>query len=453
MLYTGFSRQDMTPRKPVPLGGYDNPEARIGERVLHEITLTCVAFRDEAGTLALLFSQDICEMDQIHTENFKTMLQNRLGVAPDKVFFHATHTHEAPEVRIPPDHPLAKEWMETKYYPAVLRAAEAAIADLSESELYAGKDEIFGLNYVRRYLNKDGAFITRAAAKNNPDAVHESEPDREVQVVRFARPGKQDIILVNFQAHASGFFDGWAKTEISSDYPYYLRGAVEMVANAHCAFLQGAAGNLVFMGLMPGDRLYTNRDKVLACEAYGKSLAKKALEILAFKMQKLNAGNIQTAEKTVTLPIDHSTDARAAEAKEVCDLFLAGREEEGKALARDRGLNGCGGGGFYRCEAIVQRSQMPKTKDIPVWTMRLGELGFAFAPYEMFDTNGVYVKEHSPCKMTLICELTNDCHGYLPSELAFSHGGYEVDSCLYESGAGELPAESILEALRESGQR
>ena len=323
MLYTGFSRQDMTPNGSVPLAGYGNCETRLSDRIISPITVSCTAFRDEDGVLALLFSQDTCAAYCVHTEQFRKLLQAKHGVRPENVFFHAIHTHEAPEVRLPKDHPLAKEWMETKYYPAVLRAAEEAVADLAGSEVYAGKDQIFGYNYVRRYLGPDGKFVARKDVKNTPGAVHETEPDRDLQVIRFVRQGRQDIILVNFQSHPSGFLDGWDKTDVSSDYPHYLRSAVELHETAHCMFLQGAAGNLVFMGHLPEDRHYTKWDKVLACREYGEGIAEKVLEILQDKLQKLEAGKIRAVEKVVPFPVDHSMDGRVAEAQEVCDLCRA----------------------------------------------------------------------------------------------------------------------------------
>ena len=450
MLYTGFSRQDMTPNKEIPLGGYGNAEQRLGNLVLHPITVSCTAFRDEDGTVALLFSQDTCGVADAHTQVFKAQLQEKLGVKPENVFFHAIHTHEAPEIRLSRDNPLMKDWYDNKYYPAVLRAAEEAVADLAECEIYAGKDELAGYNYVRRYLDANGKFITRKEARSTPNCVHESEPDKDVQVIRFARQGRPDIILVNYQSHPSGFLDGYSATNISSDYPHYVRTTVERHEVAHCMFLQGAAGNLVFMGLLPGDRLYGKMtEKELACRQYGEGIAQKVLEILKFKTQKLEAGKIRTAERTDAFPVDHSWDSYVDVAQKIVDLYLADKKDEAIAIAAESGVTGDGGSGFYKCKAILNRAKMPETKEMKSWAMSIGDLGFGFAPNEVFDTNGKFVKENSPFKMTFFVELTNDSRGYLPTKLAFSHGGYEVDTCQYSPGVAEQMADNILEALKE----
>ena len=445
MLYTGFSRQDMTPNKTVPLAGYGNDAARLSECVLHPVTVSCVAFRDEDGTLALVFTQDLCLMSKAHSDLLKKLLQEKLGIAPANVFLHSIHSHEAPSVSLPLDHAPSMEWWETKYRPAVLRAAEEAIADLAESEIYAGSQEVFGFNYVRRYLDANGNFITRAKVDKDPTGVtHESEPDRQMQVLRFARQGKKDIVLVNFQSHPSGFLDGPDAHVVSSDFPYFLRRAVELSQNVQCAFIQGAAGNLVFMGMLPGERWYKNFDRALACETYGTELGQKALEILGFKMQKLAPGKIRITERDVTLPVNHSEDGKREQMQAVLDLLRAGKTDEAKALCKEYGFFS-----IYVCWHSCVRAALPETKDVPMRAMTIGDIGFGFAPYEMFAENGAFVKENSPCKMTFICELTDDYLSYMPSDSAFPHGGYEVFGCFFERGVGETLAENMLDAIRE----
>ena len=49
--------------------------------------------------------------------------------------------------------------------------------------------------------------------------------------------------------------------------------------------------------------------------------------------------------------------------------------------------------------------------------------------------------------MTFILTLTNDGNGYMPSKLAFSHGGYSVDTCRFKPGIAEQLAENYIELL------
>ena len=78
-----------------------------------------------------------------------------------------------------------------------------------------------------------------------------------------------------------------------------------------------------------------------------------------------------------------------------------------------------------------------------------GDLGFAFLPYEVFDTNGKYIKEHSPFAMTFILECANGMNNYIPSARGFEHGCYEADSSNFQPGTGEKAADAALDLLNK----
>lgn len=55
----------------------------------------------------------------------------------------------------------------------------------------------------------------------------------------------------------------------------------------------------------------------------------------------------------------------------------------------------------------------------------------------------------SPYAMTIILTCANGYNNYLPSDFAFTHGGYEVDSRKFPQGSAEQLADTFLEMLRE----
>ena len=77
----------------------------------------------------------------------------------------------------------------------------------------------------------------------------------------------------------------------------------------------------------------------------------------------------------------------------------------------------------------------------------IGDIGFAAAPYEMFDTNGKEIRDASPCKMTFVCSLTNGGFGYVPSAYAYPHGAYEVEITRFKQGSGEEFAQELVRLL------
>lgn len=91
-----------------------------------------------------------------------------------------------------------------------------------------------------------------------------------------------------------------------------------------------------------------------------------------------------------------------------------------------------------------------KTLPLDLNVVSIGDLAFAFVPYEMFDTNGVEIKQGSPFKMTFVLALANQLSiGYLPTKLNFEHGGYAVDICRFVPGVGEELSAAYVKMLNE----
>ena len=55
----------------------------------------------------------------------------------------------------------------------------------------------------------------------------------------------------------------------------------------------------------------------------------------------------------------------------------------------------------------------------------VGDTAIAGFPVELFSAFGARLKEASPFADTLVAELVNGWHGYVPNREAFEHGGYE----------------------------
>jgi hypothetical protein len=79
----------------------------------------------------------------------------------------------------------------------------------------------------------------------------------------------------------------------------------------------------------------------------------------------------------------------------------------------------------------------------------IGQLGVAALPYEVFDTNGKYIREQSPYPMTLIFSSANGGFNYIPSAQGFAHGCYEADMCRHAPGTGEEAAELAVQMLKQ----
>ena len=69
-------------------------------------------------------------------------------------------------------------------------------------------------------------------------------------------------------------------------------------------------------------------------------------------------------------------------------------------------------------------------------------------PYEMFDTNGMQVKEQSPFKMTLVLTNSDGAYAYVPSyEACTEYGGYETEATYFGAGVAEQVVAQFLDML------
>ncbi len=230
--------------------------------------------------------------------------------------------------------------------------------------------------------------LANGSYKCNPSKIdspvaHESAADTQLRTVRFVREGADDVLMVNYQTHYGGTYP----TQVSADFVHPIREQAEEELDCHFVYFNGASGNLNFMSAIPGERKYPN--------IYAAAPAM-----------------VQTVKDAV------------AKEEEVATGKLQWENHDYQANTK---------GG--------------SPKSVPLAAVTCGDLGFACAPYEMFDTNGQEIRAASPCKMTFICAYTNGSMGYVPSALAFTHGAYEVESCQFREGCGEEFAQELIRLL------
>ena len=101
--------------------------------------------------------------------------------------------------------------------------------------------------------------------------------------------------------------------------------------------------------------------------------------------------------------------------------------------------------------SIVSRNKSSRadTEIAQLSAVSFGGIGLVGVPYEMFDTNGIEVREASPFKVTLVVTGCGGSAGYIPSALAVPNGGYEVYTTPWEFGTAELVVNELLRMLRE----
>jgi hypothetical protein len=71
-------------------------------------------------------------------------------------------------------------------------------------------------------------------------------------------------------------------------------------------------------------------------------------------------------------------------------------------------------------------AESPEDVNVLIQTFRIGTLGIAAIPFEVFTEIGLEIKDKSPFKSTFTIELANGSYGYLPTPSHHALGGYET---------------------------
>lgn len=434
-LQAGFGRASIMPDGPVNLAGGDASK-RISTVTLDFLYVTCVALKENDQTI-LVYTMDIITADDSVVDPAKVAISAATGVPQENIVMNATHTHSSVSIRSKWD---GVENYRLQFNNAVAAAGVDAIADLAPVTVSHGQTETEGLAFVRHYELSDGSFAGSNFGDFSKGEIvgHSTPADTVVQVVQFAREGKKDIIMMNFPAHAT--MNGkTTDTMISADFPGTARQHVENNADALVAYFIAAAGDQVPTSRIKGEAVAEEY------KAYGKALGQYVLDLLptltpvegtAMKLStKTYTGN-SNREKMELLP-------KAAAVVEAGKTY-GNTSAEAVAAARANGFSS-----YFEASALQSRASLPATLSMELKTMTIGNIGFVFAPYEMFGTQAISIRENSPCQSTFIVTCGEGAQGYLPSQRGVEIGCYEACVSSYEYGTAEKLADEFVAMLTE----
>ena len=436
----GFGRICITPIEPVPLGGYGNTSRRISQTKDSDLYCTCVAFTDPNGDSALVMSCDLLLTIKEWADPGRKAAATATGVPVERIIISSTHTHEAP------DHGNTAFESILHHKQAMItwiaEAAKLAMDDRKPAKMFLGTTQLERVSYVRHYVLANGTYagdnfgdFTSAPIVNST-----TEADRTMQIVKFVRNGAKDVVLVNWQTHPhrSG---GGTKLVVSADIVGGMRTAMERDTDCLFCYFSGASGNI--------NTRSRNHDLNLVGDhvVCGEYMAKQAIAALD-NLQQANTGPICGNHQIYSCKTDHTKDHLA----EIGLQLRKEWERTGDMAASIEAGKPYGIHSPYHALAIFNKSKLPETRDVEMAAVGFGDLAFVAAPYEMFDTNGVQIKQASPYASTFVCTCANSYVGYVPSAYGYAHGCYEADCTPLAPGSGELLAMEYISMLCNTKQ-
>ena len=435
----GFGRADITPEQYCGLAGFGNDGDRICNFIKDRIYATCVAISDETGSTVLLITVDLLQGKETTTVKLgREAITAATGIPGERIMIGGTHTHSGPSMYTMEDESQATYLRHL--YRQLAKAAKDALEDQKPATLYFGSRQVENMTFVRHYLMNDGTYAGSNFGSFKSGIVRHLWPaDEQLQMLRFHRENARDIVMVNWQSH--GTFVGHPSEGIlSADYIGAFRNHFEGLTGCHVGFYQGACGNLVPTSRIPELNRVGEKDYI----GYGRLLAEEAAACME-TLTQAEPGPVKRTQRIYQGEVDHSDDHLAEKARYVRrhGWELETWAERGK-LATDNGFNS-----IFHAANVDDRSRLPKTLEMEIDAVRVGPVAFATAPYEMFCSNGQYVKEHSPFRQTFVLGYCNGSFSYLADENAYGYNCYEYNARRFSKGVSEDVACKLVEMLKE----
>ena len=433
-LQVGYARVDITPTEDVAMAIYGSESERISFGFKDQLYGYALAATGSNGETVLILTCDHSWFHASCAEQVRAKLMQSYDLKEENIVCTGTHNHSAPDVGA--DHPGSSKYS-AEFIQAMIKAGKAAMEDRKPATMLSGSAQAENLTFVRRYVLKDGTVPNFQKADPAQIAGHESEADCQLQVLRFVREGEKDIAVYNWQTHVNmnmQLADNY--NLLTSDVFGAFCAEMEQRVNANVFMWNGACGNLNPTSQIPEENpTWDHRE-------YGKLLSKFGVEAYE-NATEVTGSQVQLVTSVYQGEVNHAYDNVVAQASEMLDYYKATGDSKGaRAMGEPYGINT-----EKHAARIISNAKQGPTKEILLKAFCIGDMGFICLRYEMFDSDGMQIKEASPFKQTFIIGYNEASLGYIPSSLVEDHGGYEVDNNVFVMGTGDLLAKEYVKLL------
>lgn len=374
----------------------------------------CLVLDDGTTRLAIVVV-DSCMMPRDLIDRAKALASERTGIPTERMLISATHTHSAPAAMgalgCPAD-PAYVAMLPGRIAEGIARA-NAALAPARAGWAAVDDDKH---TFCRRWIRRpdkmiDDPFGNRTVRANmhpgymNPDVIAPSGPvDPALTLLAIQTPeGKPVAVLANYSQHYHG------AAPVSADYYGRFGAALARRIGAE----QG--GDRPFVGIMSqgtsGDQMWMDYGRPKddpGLDRYADEVAESAFR--AYR-------NIATYHDRVPLGMAEATlslHRRVPDAPRLdwARSIVAGMGDRVPRNQRE----------VYAKEAISLHED--PIRELKLQAIRIGELGIAAIPNEVYALSGLKIKARSPLSLTMNVELANGAEGYIPPPEQHALGGY-----------------------------
>lgn len=387
------------------------------------------AVLDDGEQRAAVVVLDVVALEAKTVQSLRRAIAAKVDIECGNILISCTHTHSAPSPISFLERVAATGFVQL-LHERLPQAVAAAVDALEPATLLFGQAQTRGLAFNRRPMYADGEVGTQGPRTG--DFVGPEGPvDDELQVLAAARPdGSLVGGLVHFACHPTVMGH---QTAYSADFPGAL--AEELARRHGCPFLflQGAAGNVNWYDSTPPQ--LDMPAAVQKTEAIAADLAEATNEALA-SARPVGDRPMGVSSRTIRIEERRPTLDQIALAR----WFL---EQDPASVDQEEFTRRITGHRFtfhanrpeaqaWFCRMLLSLAEWQAThdgtptEDVEIQALAIGDVAIVGFPAEMFAEFGLELKRLSPFGATFPCNLTNGSVGYVPTERAFEHGGYET---------------------------
>jgi len=392
ILKAGIAKTDITPTESLYMGGYG---LRIGpsDGVYGQIYIRAVVFDDGVKKAAFVEGDVVGYRDY---DGIRQQVSNATGIPFEYIILGNVHNHSAPT---PGGQNADSEWNK-QFNDKIISTVKKAIENLEPVKIGGGIGHSKIAMNRRKKMKETISYITydeNAASQSygkykteNPVKIREIEGvirlganpegpiDDEVGILRIDdMSGRPKAVFVNYACHGTSL--GGRNNTISPEWNGHMLEYVEKnIPGVTGIFAQGAAGDI-------------NPRFVGGLDGYKGNLEKTAELGYEIGKEVINVFN----SITTTEPIN-------SQIRLVHKDILCPRN--------------------YR---DLRNDFKNTTVTVPVTALRIDDFTWVTFPGELFHEIGKRIKSSTHTKYHFIVGYCNGSVGYLPTQKAFSEGGYE----------------------------
>ena len=423
----GASTSNITPPLGTPIvGNFTKP---LATNIHDELHARCLVLDD--GTTKLVFVIiDNVGIDQVVFDEAKRLINKQTGVPKEHLLMSAIHTHSATsagglaEKRRGWNIGKPLDEYQTFLARRISDGVQVALNRLEPARIGWGVGKVPQHLFNRRWLMKEpvmNPFGGMDQAKmnpgiGNPNLLKPAGPtDPEVSFISVqSTSGRPIALLGNYSLHYVG---GVPKGDISADYFAVFADRIQELLKADRQdppfvgiMSNGTSGdvNNINFGGKPEKHQPYEKMRIVADD-----VAKEVFRVYK-NVHYQNWVKLQAAQSELRLKVRRATPEMLANIQKV---LL--RPDTAKPLYNPLEK-------IYAQRVLQMEKEWPDDVNIILQAFRIGDLGVAAIPFEVFTQTGLNIKKESPFKSTFTIELANGSYGYLPTPEQHKLGGYET---------------------------